>query len=362
MRPLLRFAAVLLAAAFVLAGALPSLAGDAVRPRPLRVIASIKPLHSLIAGIMSGHGGPVLLIPAGVSPYVASVHANEAYLLSGADIVFWIGEPLEAGLTLPLTHLRSARVVDLVRIGGLVRYKTRSGYWEPGTAGPDAEAVAREIDLVPSLGWFAASGAPLPDAANYYVDPPPDPTPPPEPDPAEAALDLAGVDGHIWLDPLNAQLMVDRIVEVLSEADIDNAPDYRRNGESVKNRLKLLDADMETMLAPARGKPFLVVSDAYQYLEVRYALAGSGSVKLMPDRPPAPDRLAQVHAKIAARQAQCVFGDPSVPSRITEAAVEGTASRVGELDPLGVGIPDGIDLYFMMMRRLAKQLKECLAG
>jgi zinc transport system substrate-binding protein len=154
--------------------------------------------------------------------------------------------------------------------------------------------------------------------------------------------------------------MIDSIVEALSEADIDNAPDYRRNGESVKDRLAKLDAELDAMLAPARGKPFLVVYDAYQYFEVRYALAGVGSLKLTGDRPPTEERLEAIRRTIEQRQAGCVFGDPRVPAELTEAAVEGTDARVGELDPLGVGVPDGIDLYFTMMRNLATALATCL--
>jgi zinc transport system substrate-binding protein len=375
MRPLLRLAAASLAALVALAGARSTSAAEPPHPRPLRVVATIKPLHSLIAGVMSGHGAPTLLIPAGVSPSAAEIHANEAYLLSGADLVFWVGSPLEASLQDPLTRFAaSARVVELARVSALVRYKSRTGgYWEPsGEPVPDTAGAA---DPNQWLGWYGTGGDDAPDSSSSDVDPPldaaagEDPTEDPAEDAgedpelaAEAAVDLTGVDGHVWLDPLNAQLIVDRIVEVLSEADIDNAPDYRRNGESVKSRLKLLDTDMETMLAPARGRPFLVLHDAYQYLEVRYALAGSGSLKVPPDQPPAADRLEEIHAKIEARQARCVFGDPRVPSRLTESIVEGTGARVGELDPVGVGIPDGIDLYFMMMRRLATSLKDCLAG
>ncbi|MBX6322076.1 MAG: zinc ABC transporter substrate-binding protein [Rhodospirillaceae bacterium] len=390
MRPLLCLAAALVAAMLAPGdGAAAEDGAEGAHGRALRVVASIKPLYSLVAGVMSGHGAPALLIPGGVSPYTATVHANEAYLLAGADIVFWIGEPLEAGLREPLVQFAGgARVVELIRVDGLVRYKLRQGYWERGTARPGAEPLLVDSGPVaagyrtaavgdPAVASDAAAApiAPAPtraapeDAADAASDDdasedaaPDDPAAEGEETGEDAALDLTDADGHVWLDPLNAQLMVDRIVEVLSEADVDNAPDYRRNGEIVKNRLKRLDADMATMLTPARGRPFLVLHDAYQYLEVRYSLAGAGSLRVAPDRPPDPDRLAAMRAKIEERHARCVFGDPRVPSRITEQIVSGTAARAGELDPMGIGIPDGIDLYFMMMRRLATSLKSCLAA
>ncbi len=356
MRPLLCLAAALVAAMVAsIHGAAADSATAGTHPRALRVVASIKPLHSLVAGVMSGHGAPVLLIPGGVSPYNATIHANEAYVLAGADIVFWIGEPLEVGLRDPLAQFAGgARVVDLLGVDGLVRYRLRHGYWEPDTARPGAHETGGGLAAVPYRA--AATQDPAAEAAA-----PTGPAGGPE-ESVAGPVDLDDTDGHVWLDPLNAQLMVDRIVEVLSEADIDSAADYRHNGETVKTRLKRLDTDMEAMLAPARGRPFLVLHDAYQYLEVRYGLTGAGSLRVAPDRPPGAERLAEMRAKIADRGARCVFGDPRVPSRLIEDIVDGTPARAGELDPLGVGIPDGIDLYFMMMRRLAAALKSCLLG
>jgi zinc transport system substrate-binding protein len=281
---------------------------------------------------------------------------EEAQLLSDADIVIWIGAPLEAAMAETLGELaRTDRVVDLVRTPGLVRYKLRSGgVWQAAADDSGREGGSSW------LGWGTDSAAEEADPAPAAAEGAPSAGEAPGEAAGETPIDVAGIDGHIWPDPLNAQLMVDRIIEVLSRADRDNATDYRRNGENVKNRLKRLDEDMEAMLAPARGKPFLVINDAYQYLEVRYALAGAGSLVVDPDGLPATAELDELHHRIEAQHAACVFGGPSVPSDALEAAVEGTGAQAAELDPLGIGIPDGIDLYFMMMRRVAATLKTCL--
>ena len=56
------------------------------------VVATIKPLHSLVAGVMEGVGTPELLIEGAASPHGFSLRPSDAGKLESADLVFWIGE------------------------------------------------------------------------------------------------------------------------------------------------------------------------------------------------------------------------------------------------------------------------------
>jgi zinc transport system substrate-binding protein len=337
MRPLLGLVAAL---AVVIGAAAQAGRADA---KSLKVVASIKPIHSLVAGVMSGYGAPSLLVGSGHSPYEYEPSPIDRRRLAEADLVFWIGEPLEISLRRPLSeYAANATVVDLLGVGGLVRFKTRNGGgWEPTVVA----AAAGAADDPLWLGWLRAGPGDVAIGAEAGQ---------------EQAAPAESIDGHVWLDPLNAQLMVERIVEALSEADLEDAAEYRRNGDAVKERLRLLDGDLEAMLAPARGKPFLVTDDAYQYFEVRYGLAAVGSLSVGPEDTPDEERLSAMHGKIEERKAVCVFGAPDTVERVGASIVAGTAAQVSPLDPLGIGIPDGIDLYFMMMRRMAAAVTDCL--
>jgi zinc transport system substrate-binding protein len=340
MKPLLG----LVAALVVIAGS--AATADRVAAKSLKVVASIRPIHSLVAGVMSGYGAPSLLVPSGQSPYVYDPSPIDRRRLAEADVVFWIGEPLEASLRRPLSeYAANAKVVDLIGVGGLARFKTRQdGGWERG---PRSDTGGAAADDPLWLGWLRAGPGDIAMGG--------------EAEQGEAAP-TESIDGHVWLDPLNMQLMVERIVEALSEADLEDAAGYRRNGDAVKERLRRLDADLEAMLIPARGKPFLVLDDAYQYFEVRYGLSAVGSLAVDPTGTPDAERLAAMHAKIEERKAVCVFGPSPTVETIGAAIVDGTGAKVETLDPLGLGIPDGIDLYFMMMRRMAAAVIRCLVG
>src|SRR3546814_20182729 len=53
------------------------------------VVASIKPVHSLVAGVMAGAGSPHLIVQGGASPHAISLMPSDATALPEAAVVFW---------------------------------------------------------------------------------------------------------------------------------------------------------------------------------------------------------------------------------------------------------------------------------
>src|SRR5690606_17502588 len=76
--------------------------GTAAAPR---VVASIPPVHSLVAGVMQGIGAPDLLVGPAASAHTYSLRPSDARLLQEAEVVFWIGPIYEAFLEKPLDAL-----------------------------------------------------------------------------------------------------------------------------------------------------------------------------------------------------------------------------------------------------------------
>ena len=56
-----------------------------------KVIASIKPLHSLVSYVMDGVGTPGILVDGSSSPHTFQLKPSHATMLQEADIMFWIG-------------------------------------------------------------------------------------------------------------------------------------------------------------------------------------------------------------------------------------------------------------------------------
>ena len=63
----------------VWAGATPQAAAEAPR-----VVVSVKPIHSLVAGVMAGVGEPRLLVRGGASPHSFALRPSDARALSRA--------------------------------------------------------------------------------------------------------------------------------------------------------------------------------------------------------------------------------------------------------------------------------------
>ena len=75
------------------------------RAEGIKVVASVAPVHSLLAGVMDGVGEPALLVRGGRGPHSFVMKPSGARLLHGARVVFWIGPGLEGFLVKPLAGL-----------------------------------------------------------------------------------------------------------------------------------------------------------------------------------------------------------------------------------------------------------------
>lgn len=289
------------------------------------VVASIKPVHSLVSMVMQGVGEPHLIVDGAASPHTYSLKPSDAAAIEDAAAVFWIGSGLEAFLARPLRSLGAGRIVALADAPGLEKLAFRE-------AGP-FEAHGDEHDD----GHEAEHAG---EKRHHHDD----------------------ADLHLWLDPLNARAMLAEIARVLAEVDPENADRYTANAEAAASEISALQAEIERQLAAVRGRPFVVFHDAYQYFERRFGVVAAGSITVSPETMPGAKRVAEVRDKIEHLGAVCVFTEPQFEPRLVHAVAEGTPARSGVLDPLGADLPAGRAHYPQLLRAMATSLKDCLSG
>jgi zinc transport system substrate-binding protein len=290
------------------------------------VVASTKPVHSLVSAVMGDTGTPTLLVKGAASPHTYSLRPSDAAALESADVVFWTGHGMELFLGEALETLSTkATVVELAETPGIELLPTREG------------------------GAFEAHAHGDEDHDHDHAH-------------EEEGHDHAEGEGdmHFWLDTENAKLMVTEIAEVLSTADPDNAAIYAANAEAEQARLDALEAELAATLGPVVGKPFLVFHDAYQYFESRFDLDVAGTVTVSPEAMPGAARIDELRAKVAELGATCVFAEPNFEPAIVGTIVEGTAAKAGVLDPEGASLTEGPDLYHQLLRGIATGLVDCL--
>ncbi|MCY4428053.1 MAG: zinc ABC transporter substrate-binding protein [Halieaceae bacterium] len=307
----------------------------------VRVVATIKPLHSLVSAVMAGLGEPHLIMRGAVTPHTFSLRPSDAAVLANAQVVFLIGESLETSLTGPIDTLAgSAQVVALSEARDLVQRPLRVG--------------AR----------FEAHGHGIEGEHGHHEEDPEEHSEKEEVSHGEDDHDSHGqavFDMHIWLDPVNAGVMARTIAATLSRVDPDNAAGYMANAEALLQRLDTLGAQISREVAPIRGKPFIVFHDAYRHFEDRFGLTAVGSAVVSADRPPGARRIMELRTKVRELGVTCVLTEPQFEPRLVNVIIEGTPARAGTVDPLGADIISGPELYFSLLRNMAASFRDCLA-
>ena len=94
----------------------------------INVVTSVKPVHSLVSGVMEGVVTPDLIVEGAASPHTYSLKPSQAKQLEEADLVFWMGHELESFLEKPLEAITSkAKVIELIDSPGLKKLDMREG-------------------------------------------------------------------------------------------------------------------------------------------------------------------------------------------------------------------------------------------
>ncbi|MGE5546231.1 MAG: zinc ABC transporter substrate-binding protein [Solirubrobacterales bacterium] len=294
-----------------------ALAASPARAEAPRVAASIQPLHSLVAAVMRGVAEPALVVRGAASEHTYALKPSDARMLEQAQLVVLVDPHYEGFLAKPLERLAGrAEIVAMADLPGISRLPQREGgVWEADEHG---------------------HGHDVHDGASF--------------------------DGHLWLDPANAEVLVAAVAARLSALDPAHAATYAANARTETERLRQLDASLKTKLASVQGQHYVVFHDAYQYFEYRYGLTPAGAITVDPERPPSARRLAELRDRLTRTGATCVFREPQFPAPVVETLAKAAGARVGVLDPQGATLPPGPDLYPALMTGLADGLTSCLSG
>ena len=292
------------------------------------VVATIKPVHSLVSAVMAGVGEPKLLMRGMASPHTYNLRPSDARMLQGARLIVMIGENMETSLAGPIDRLaNNARVVRLSNAPGLILKPVRSG-----------RLFAGEHDHHHHDHGHHGHG-----------------------DSDKLATSQDAFDTHLWLDPVNAVAMASAIADAMSEFDPRNEDTYQDNARQLSQKLKALTAEIDADLVPVRDIPFIVFHDAYQYFEDRFGLSAVAAIKLDPQQTPGIRRIQELRAKVRDLGVACVLAEPQFDQGLVDVVNEETPARSGIVDPLGSTVESGPNLYFTLLRNLAASVKQCLA-
>ena len=293
----------------------------------IKVVTSIKPVHSLASYLMNGVGKPDLIVDGYASPHGFAMKPSHAKMLQNADLIFWIGEDLESFLEKPLKSIaKKAEKIELMEIKGLnkLEFRERNIFKKHDDHGHDdhKEHGHKEEKHDDHKGH-----------AHGEHDP------------------------HIWLDPMNAKVILNEMVEHLIENDAQNESKYKSNLKEALKDIDKLNADVKTELSKSTAS--IVFHDAYQYFEERYDINILGAFTVNTDVMPGAEQLAEIREIIELDKVTCVFSEPQFNPDIIKAVAKDMNIKTGVIDPLGATLNPGKDLYFNLIRNMSKSFKNC---
>ena len=300
----------------------------------IKVVASIKPIHSLATYLMDGIAKPDLIVDGYSSPHGFALKPSHAKMLQNADIIFWVGEDLENFLVKPLNSIaKKAEKIELMEIKGLEKLKFRERNIFEGHKGHDDHGHEEEGHKEEGHDDHGHDEHGHEGHAHGEYDP------------------------HIWLDPVNAKVILNEMIKHLIENDEKNASTYKKN-------LKKAEKDLDKLLKSVKSdlnKDFksIVFHDGYQYFEKRFGVNVLGAFTVNTDVMPGAEQLAEIREIIEHDKVSCIFSEPQFNPDIIKAVAKDMDIQTGVIDPLGATLNPGKDLYFDLINNMSKSFKGC---
>ena len=336
-----------------LAAGMAMIGGVAMSDTP-KVAVDISPVHSLVSRVMLGVGTPDLIVQAGASPHGYTLRPSEAKALQDAQMVFWMGESLSPWMEGALDTLsRDATIITLLERDETILLEFREGamfeehdhddhgdekHGDHGDEKHDDHGDEKHDDHGDEK--HDDHGDEKHDDHGDHED-------------------HGSHDPHAWLSPDNARIWLNLIASQLSIVDPENAGTYFANAAAARSEIEALTIEVNILLEPVRGKKFIVFHDAYQYFEKAFDLSASGAISLGDASKPSPARIAEIQGRIEEESIDCVLSEPQFNKGLVATVMAGSNANTNVIDPLGVGLKPGPNLYNELIRDMTKTLVDC---
>ena len=350
----------------------------------IKVVASIKPIHSLASYLMDGIAKPDLIVDGYASPHGFAMKPSHAKMLQNADLIFWVGEDLESFLEKPLSSIaKKAEKIELMETKGLqvLKFRERNifdehdhddhGHDDHGKKEDDHDDHGHDDHGKKEDDHDHDDHGKKEDDHDHDDhgkkeddhDHDHDDHGKKEDDHDDHGHDdhdghaHGEFDPHIWLDPINAKAMLNEMAEHLIENDPKNEAKYKSNLAKALQEIDKLTIDVMTDLSSSVAS--IVFHDAYQYFEKRFNVNILGAFTVNTDVMPGAEQLAEIREIIEHDKVACVFSEPQFNPDIIKAVAKDMNIKTGVVDPLGATLDPGKDLYFNLIRNMSASFKGC---
>ncbi len=262
--------------AFILSGCGKS---EAPRTKP-RVVASFFPLYDFARQIGGTNVEVRCLVLPGSDPHEAEPNPTAAKAVAQADLVLQLGLGLD-------------------------------GWVEKLAA---AEGKPRLATITQGLPLRKMGEAAL---ADFSKDAPP----------------ANEIDPHVWLDPVLAQTLAQRITDQLVTLVPEHRAEIEARGRAYLTELQKLDQNYADACAKFPNRRVVTFHGAFGYLFARYHLEMAGVIETFPGNEPSADYLRRLVDLMRELKIKVIFAEPELPDRAAQIIAREIGGRVEHLDP-----------------------------
>lgn len=161
------------------------------------------------------------------------------------------------------------------------------------------------------------------------------------------------IDPHIWLSPVLAKQMVDKIEVGLSEVDLNNSSYYKSNALILKNKLSVLDEEFKNGLVTCESKDIITSHSAFAYLASTYGLNQVSIAGLSSEEEPSSKEMTEIAKFAKANNIKYIFFESLISPKLSETIAKEIGAQTLLLNPIEGLIDDEINYgkdYFTEMR------------
>jgi zinc transport system substrate-binding protein len=299
-KPTHLLALVLLLAALLAFGCKPAQPAAATRPV---VIASFYPLYDFARQLAGTNADVVCLVPPGGDPHGMEATPKMAKQIANAQAVFLLGLGMDTWLDKLAQNRPQVRRVVL------------------------SEGIATRPFGKAALAEFTAPDPEHHDHAHEDIDP------------------------HVWLDPVRAQQMVQRLAKELQQLNPAAADAIAINEQQLLAALRQLDADFATATADLPRRDIVTFHGAFGYLFDRYQLKTAGVVELFPGDQPSAAYLRALVDLMRKLDIKTIFAEPQLPDAPARIIAREIGGSIERLDPCETILPEAPQATYVERQR-----------
>jgi zinc transport system substrate-binding protein len=171
----------------------------------------------------------------------------------------------------------------------------------------------------------------------------------------------ASLNGHAWVSPKQAALMVRNIAEGLARVDPGRAAVYRANGKEYQQKLENLFGEMKALADRSPNKKVLPVHNSFDYLARDLGWQVVGTIQNQPGVEPSPRNMARLIKIIRKEGGAVIITEPQYSDKTARTLARETGASLLPLESVAAGKP-AADTYERAMKTnleaMDKVLKE----